>query len=118
MSRPGFAVCRGGIYPSRVLCDCRKLAGTHICVPYKPSGNLRRGGIYAARAVYGGENIHGGVKTPPGSRWPPPGPYESLPCQREVARRAGGIPTGLAGLPITPANGQESLRLAALGTSL
>ena len=48
----------------------------------------------------------------------PRGPYESLPCQREVARRAGGIPTGLAGLPITPANGQESLRLATLGTSL
>ena len=109
MSRPGFAVCRGGIYPSRVHSGCRKLAGTHICVPYKPSGNLRRGGIYAARAVYGGEKLPGRDKSLP---------YESLPCQREVARRAGGIPTGLAGLPITPANGQESLRLATLATSL
>ena len=30
----------------------------------------------------------------------------------------GGIPTGLAGLPVTSANGQESLRLTAFGTSL
>ena len=39
--------------------------GTHICVPYKLSGNVRRGGIYAARAVCGSGNLRGGVKTPP-----------------------------------------------------
>ena len=54
-----------GFIPPGYIAAAAKLAGTHICVPYKPSGNLRRGGIYAARAVYGGENIHGGVKTPP-----------------------------------------------------
>ena len=43
----------------------RGLPGTHICVPYNPSGNVRRGGIYAARAVCGGGNLRGGVKTSP-----------------------------------------------------
>ena len=38
MSRPGFVVCRGGIYPSRGHSGCRKPAGTHICVPYKLPG--------------------------------------------------------------------------------
>ena len=45
-------------------------------------------------------------RTPAGGRWRPP-------CQRGLAALADwGIPTGLAGLPVTPANGQESLRLA------
>ena len=48
-------------------------------------------------------------------------------CQKEKAslvkgrwtpQADGGIPTGLAGLPVTSANGQESLRLSAFGTSL
>ena len=35
------------------------------------------------------------------------------PCQRGLAASAAwGIPTGLAGLPVIPADGQESLRLA------
>ena len=46
--------CRAG--QARPLPGARggaDLSGTHICVPYKPSGNVRRGGIYAARAVCG-----------------------------------------------------------------
>ena len=48
-------------------------------------------------------------------------------CQKEKAslvkgrwtpQADGGIPTGLAGLPVTSANCQESLRLTAFGTSL
>ena len=41
------------------------LPGTHICVPYNPSGNVRRGGIYAARAVCGGGNLPGRDKSLP-----------------------------------------------------
>ena len=46
----------------------------------------------------------------------PPNPRRGKgrpPCQRGLAAFADwGIPTGLAGLPVTPADGQESLRLA------
>ena len=45
-------------------------------------------------------------RTPAGGRGRPP-------CQRGLAALADrGIPTGLAGLPVTPADGRESLRLA------
>ena len=45
-------------------------------------------------------------RTPAGGRWRPP-------CQRGLAALADwGIPTGLAWPPVTPADGQESLRLA------
>ena len=43
----------------------RGLPGTHICVPYKPSGNVRRGGIYAARVVRGSGNLPGRDKSLP-----------------------------------------------------
>ena len=48
-------------------------------------------------------------------RQAPPNPRRGKrpPCQRGLAALADwGIPTGLAGLPVTPADGQESLRLA------
>ena len=35
MSSPGFVVCRGGIYPSRVHSGCRKLAGAVKTAPYE-----------------------------------------------------------------------------------
>ena len=35
MSRPGFVVCRGGIYPSRGHSGCRKLPGAVKTAPYK-----------------------------------------------------------------------------------
>ena len=73
-----FVARRGGIYPSRGACGCRELAGTHICVPYKHSGNSRRGGIYAARVVCGGGNLRGGPP-PAGSNGKRPGRDESLP---------------------------------------
>ena len=45
-------------------------------------------------------------RTPAGGKWRPP-------CQRGLAALAAwGIPTGFARLPVTPADGQESLRLA------
>ena len=74
-----FVARRGGIYPSRRACGCRELAGTHICVPYKHSGNGRRGGIYAARVVCGGGNLRGGIPPPAGSNGKRPGRDESLP---------------------------------------
>ena len=55
----------------------------------------------------------GGARCAPPSAPEPPQGEERPPCQRGLAALAAwGIPTGSAWPPVTPADGQESLRLA------
>ena len=98
-------------------CRCFDAADPRLggCTPPRPP-KRKSEGAGAKRKQYYFSFLTPPPLPPPLSRvFPrtPAGGRQRPPCQRGLAAPAAwGIPTGLAGLPVTPADGRESLRLA------